>query len=181
MPALHGRLGLMLERQRRYREAVAAYTRAARLDTAGARWRARLGGVLERQGRFGDAEAALLEALRREPDRLDAHLILAMIYRRQGKWEDEARVYERAIGLKPGDAHLHADLGLALEAQGLLGPAEGQFRRAGFATFRGRGGWRAEGRTGNDAVIATGICRNDVHSRRIHENIGSVIREGGYR
>ena len=77
----------MLERQRRYREAVAAYTRAARLDTAGARWRARLGGVLERQGRFGDAEAALLEALRRETDRLDAHLSLAMIYRRQGKYD----------------------------------------------------------------------------------------------
>ena len=39
--ALHGRLGLMLERQRRYRDAVGAYTRAARLDATGGRWRAR--------------------------------------------------------------------------------------------------------------------------------------------
>jgi Flp pilus assembly protein TadD len=110
-PALHHSLGLLLARERRYGDAVAALGRAAELAPDDARYAYVYGVALNSTGRAGRALAVLTRAHDRHPGDAEILFALATISLERGD-RDAARAYARKlVEVAPEDPRARQILG----------------------------------------------------------------------
>jgi hypothetical protein len=100
LPYLHLRLGLLLERQGRLREAAVALTHAARLCHGGAVFHRHLARVLRRTGVLPMAYASARTAVALDGDRLESMVELAEIADALGHAEEAADARRQADELR---------------------------------------------------------------------------------
>ena len=129
-PEFHNNLGLVLQAQRKLREALAAHRRAIALAPDLREAHFNLGLALAALGRPADAVEAYRRALTLMPDYAELHYNLANALRESGKPAAAIESYRRAIALKPDYPDAFTNLGATLKAQGALGEAAAAFRRA---------------------------------------------------
>ncbi len=89
---------------RKEREALAAYVRAAESELLGAPPLLEAGRLLIRQQKYTEAEEALLDALEYEPLSFDGNRRLGMIYQHQKQFDEARRYFEAAIEAAGDDA-----------------------------------------------------------------------------
>ena len=121
---------------------------------------------LEADGKLLDAAASLRRGLAVSPDDVGCLHALGLLALRLEEPEEARVSFERVIELQPGFAPAHVALGQALEAAGLLPPAEARFNRAlelqpdnllaaaGLAGILGRRGEHAAARERAHQVLA---------------------------
>jgi len=102
----HYNLGLLLKRQNRPHEAVAAYRRALAADGADADIAYNLGNALVAAGDTAAAVHAFELALALRPDWAFAHLNLASALRDTQSWETAEDLFEKALALAPDDPEI---------------------------------------------------------------------------
>jgi tetratricopeptide (TPR) repeat protein len=122
--------GLELARQDRYREALAAFEQAIRLNPnhVGA-WLGK-GTVLALLGRYQEALAAFEQAIRLDPNDSDAWLAKGLALAELGRYQEALAAFEQAIRLNPNDAETWANKGLALGELGRHQEALAAFEQA---------------------------------------------------
>jgi len=112
--------GQRLVQQKRYEQAIQAYTQALALDRDNPVYKRGLATALYELGRLDEAEAYLVELARQDPSDGWANLMLARIYARRGRLDDAIAYYQRAIyGLWPQHPLQHR-LETRFELVGLL-------------------------------------------------------------
>jgi tetratricopeptide (TPR) repeat protein len=117
-------LGFILEGQKKFEQAMAAYRRAIELDPKNAEAHNNLGGVLAAKGLLGEAIAAYEEAIHLKPDYGCAYHNLGRALLAKGLVDDAIAACKEAVRLGPADhVNHHLDLGLALARKGLVGEA----------------------------------------------------------
>ncbi len=109
-------LGVVLQRQGRAGEALAAYQRA--VDTGYGAAFGNLGAALIQLGRVDDAVAALRSAVLRFPGLADAHYNLGMALFEAGRLGEAVAAYRQALVSKPGWPLALNNLGIALREGG---------------------------------------------------------------
>lgn len=109
--------GLLLFKQNRPAEAVAAYEHALRLDP---KYPAdyNLALALQHTGETARAEAAYLAAIRKIPDNPDAHYNLGLLRANEGRLEAALGNFAEASRLRPDDPDPIYNAGVALEQMG---------------------------------------------------------------
>ncbi len=107
-------LGEVLEKQRRWDEAVTAYRQAVRLDPDYAEAHGNLGAVLNLTNRLDEAVAACQTALRLKPDLASAQLHLGQIFLRKRQMDAAIQALRRAVDLAPDAFEGYVFLGQAL-------------------------------------------------------------------
>ncbi len=110
----HNNLGIALEEQGRWDEAVTCYRAALRLRPDYVEALSNLGGALKARGRLDEATSHLREALRLKPDCAEARNNLGVVLTAQGKWDEAAANLREAVRLKPNYAEAHNNLASAL-------------------------------------------------------------------
>ncbi len=126
----HGNLGNLFYKQGKYKEAVAHFTEALRLNPGYAEAHNNLGNVLYTQGKYDEAVAHFTEALRLNPSYADAHNNLATVLSRQGKYAEAEAHFADAIRLQPENVQAHYNLGLVFSQVGNYEAARAQFALA---------------------------------------------------
>ena len=129
-PDLHTAHGVILQRQGRLEEALAAYDRAVCLKPDYAKAYAGRGAIFFQQGRLEEALATYDQALRKEPDAAELHLNRGVVLQRQGRLEKALAAYDRAVCLKPDYAKAHAGRGAIRVQQGRLEEALAAYDQA---------------------------------------------------
>src|SRR5262249_21196804 len=113
-------LGKLLERQKRWHEAIGCYPAAGavrpHLGVA-------LSSVLPAIGEFGEAEAILRELTDRDSDNPELHFYYGDALYDQKKLVEAVAAYQKAIDLKPDFAGAYNNLGIALREQKKLAEA----------------------------------------------------------
>jgi tetratricopeptide (TPR) repeat protein len=126
----HYNLGVHLDGQGRWDEAIAHYRRALELKPDFAEAHYNWGVNLARQGRWADAIARYEHALRLKPDHAEAHVNWGVALAREGHWDAAIAHYARALELKPAFAAAHNNWGSALARQGRWREAAAHYREA---------------------------------------------------
>lgn len=137
MLALHPRygmgwmlLGMIMKKQARHAEALAAQLRAAELLPGDAGVQYNTGNTCLQQGRAGQAEQCYRRALAANPDYVQARFNLGLALQEQGKFADAETSYRETIASQPGFAPAHLNLGVVLNSQDRPAEAEASFRHA---------------------------------------------------
>ena len=123
-------LGLLLQQQRRFTEAVAAYRHATALRPDYAEAFCNLGVALADDGQRDEALAAYGAALTHRPGFAMAHCNLGVALKAAGRLDDAVASYHRAIALQPDYDFAFANLAAALLEQGKPEEAAIACRRA---------------------------------------------------
>jgi Flp pilus assembly protein TadD len=120
-------LGVALDHQGRFDEAVQHLVEAVRLKPDVAETHDNLGVALAHQGKLDEAVQHLVEAVRLKPDYAEAqnNLGLALMY--QGKLDEAVQHLVEAVRLNPDVAEAQNNLGVALAHQGKLDEAVQHF------------------------------------------------------
>jgi protein O-GlcNAc transferase len=133
------RLGQLLTRRSRFREAASVYAEGVELDPANATLRMNYGEALLDLDRPVDAVPQFREVLRRHPEHADAMASLGGALLRLDRPAEAAEILTRCARRLPGDAIVQELLGEALAGSGRRDPALARYRRAlelGRATRR---------------------------------------------
>jgi Flp pilus assembly protein TadD len=93
--------GLALFREKKYKEAASAFTRANRVDTGDAEIKENLGHSLLKAGDLAEAERALLSTLEIGPERASAWGSLGHIYAKRGKHREAVALLLTAYRYAP--------------------------------------------------------------------------------
>jgi len=112
------------------KDALRAFTQAARLLPNDVEAHANLGNALQRAGRPEDAVESCRRALKINPYYVNAHLNLGRALADLGQFEKAAMSYHDAIAIKPDHAEAHLQLGNMLLWLGRLHEAAESFRQA---------------------------------------------------
>lgn len=112
--AVHNNLGVALERNEQWDEAVAEYTRAITLDPKHAPAHAGLSNVLRKMGRLDEAIAAAREAIRLKNDLAGAHNSLGTALWEKRCLDEAISAFREAIRLNKDSPYAHNNLGNAL-------------------------------------------------------------------
>lgn len=126
---VHDNLGTVLLRQGRVADAAAHFNEALRIEPRNARAVAHLATVELASGRVEEGITGYERALALEPTFTDARNDLGLAYLRAGRADDAVRELRRAVAERP-EASMRFNLGLALERQGNLGAALGEYSEA---------------------------------------------------
>jgi len=126
----HGRLGIALLGQGRFREAEAACRQAIALDPGDATAHNTLGIALERQGRVVDAIASFRQAIAVRPELAEVHSNLGHVQYLHRDFAAAEAACRDAIALRPDYAGAYNNLGNALKAQDRLDEAVAAYRHA---------------------------------------------------
>jgi tetratricopeptide (TPR) repeat protein len=126
----HYNLGVHLDGQGRWDEAIAHYRRALEIKPDFAEAHYNWGVDLARQGRWDEAIARYEHALRRKPDHAEAHYNWGIALARQGQWDAAIAHYARALELRPTFAAAHNNWASALARQGRWREATAHYREA---------------------------------------------------
>ena len=148
---LHNVLGIALDGQQKFDEAINSYRKAASLQPTLPDIHFNLGIALANMGRLDEAAVAYRKAISIQPRFFEAHGNLGTILQKQGKLEEAVSSYRQAIRLNP-DALGHFNLATALRDQGKLEEAVESYRKA----------------------IAINAAYTDAHN-----NLGETLRDQG--
>ena len=117
---MHDNLGLTLQSQGRFDEAVTHHRHALRIDPEDPDTHFNLGQALISQGKLDEAITHFTEVIRTKPDFADAHRNLAYALGRQGKLDEAIPHFIKSLQIEPDNAEVHVNLGVALARQGKL-------------------------------------------------------------
>ena len=126
----YGNLGAALERQGRYKEAVAEYREALRIYPKNSDTHNNLASILDSLGDTNAALAEYQEAIRLDPKSIAPRDNLGTFFIETGRLDDAMKQYTEAARLEPKDAHPYYLMGKLLLREGRDGEAIQQFRRA---------------------------------------------------
>jgi tetratricopeptide (TPR) repeat protein len=123
-------LGVALDAQGRFDEAVGYYREAVRLNPVRYQVHNNLGNILDHLGRTDEALAEYREAVRLKPDLAFLHNGTGQMLAKLGRADEAAAEFTEAARLDPGYASPHLELGKLLLRQGRDLAAVDQFRLA---------------------------------------------------
>jgi tetratricopeptide (TPR) repeat protein len=123
----HYGMGIVLEGEGRFDEAITAYREAVRLFPGHARAHGCLGGVYLKQGRLDEAVRELTGAIRLDPKTSEDRISLGIALNRLGKEKDAVDQMLEAIRLEPDSAKAHYNLGRLYATTGQIDDAMVQF------------------------------------------------------
>jgi protein O-mannosyl-transferase len=126
----HLNLGVTLDKQGRYTEAIAEYREALRIDPKNAEAHSDLANLLDTAGKTNAALAEYQEAIRLDPKAVIAHDNFGTFFFELGRLDDAMQQYAEAARLDPKDAHPHYLMGKLLLREGRDSEAIPQFRQA---------------------------------------------------
>ncbi len=126
----HLNLGVFLEDNGRYDEAMAEFLRTVQIDPTLAQGQVNLGVGLQRIGRHEESVKAFREAVNLDPDMAAAQMNLGAYEARQGRWNEAERRYRLAIKSDPTLAMAHLNLGMVSERDGRLKQAMAAYHEA---------------------------------------------------
>jgi tetratricopeptide (TPR) repeat protein len=126
----HYNLGVHLDGQGRWDEAITHYRRALEIKPDFAEAHYNWGVDLARQGRWDEAVSRYDHALRLKPDHAEAHYNWGIALARQGQWDAAIAHYARALELRPTFAAAHNNWASALARQGRWREATAHYREA---------------------------------------------------
>ena len=126
----HNNLGVALQEQGKFADAIASYQQALRLKPDFAEVYSNLGNALKKQGKPEEAIIQYRQALRLKPDHPLVHFNLGFALQEQEKFDEAIIHYQQALRLKPDYAEACSNLGLALKEQGKVDEAIAHFQQA---------------------------------------------------
>jgi tetratricopeptide (TPR) repeat protein len=126
----HLNLGVALEKQRRYAEAIAEYRTALRIYPKSVDTHNNLANLLDNAGDTNAALSEYQEALRLDPKAVAPHNNLGTFYVEIGRLDDAMNEYAEAARLDPSDAHAYYLIGKVLLREGRDSEAIPQFQKA---------------------------------------------------
>jgi serine/threonine protein kinase/tetratricopeptide (TPR) repeat protein len=126
----HYNLGVVLQSERPFDEAIACYQRAIALDPKYAAAHNNLGLLYEEQNKLAEASTCYRNAIAADANSAMAHLNLGSLFQAQGNLSEAVACYHRALKIDPKSAAGHNNLGTALRAQHKLDEAVACFQSA---------------------------------------------------
>lgn len=126
----HNVLGVALEGQGKFQEAVASYRAALVIDPKIAEIHFNLGVVLANLGRLEEAVASYRKAVNLKPNLAVACFNLAIALQELGRLDEAIPNYRKTVALEPGFYEAHGNLGTVLQKQGKLEEAVTCYRKA---------------------------------------------------
>ncbi|HSH53998.1 MAG TPA: tetratricopeptide repeat protein [Methylotenera sp.] len=126
---LHNVLGIALDGQRKFEEAVISYRKALTLQPNMPDLHFNLGIALANLGRLEESAASYRKALAMQPRFFEALGNLGTVLQKQGKLEEAIASYRKALAIN-SDALGHFNLATALRDQGKLEEAVESYRKA---------------------------------------------------
>jgi tetratricopeptide (TPR) repeat protein len=127
---MHYTMGVALEMEGKYEEAINHLLEALRIKASFWRARYEMGVVLEKQGKLEEAVGHFSEALRYKPDYVTGYYALGSVRLRQEKLDEAIRHFSEALRLKPDYVEAHNTLAVALCGQGRIEEAMGHYSEA---------------------------------------------------
>ncbi len=116
--------GKVAQQKGRYEEAIADFSRAARMDPANPMvWRT-IGDAYQSAGREAEAIATYKKAIEVEPNAYQSYYFLGNFYLGRSQWREAEEMYRKTIAIAPGLASAQMNLGLGLKQQGKYAEAE---------------------------------------------------------
>ena len=129
-PHYHFNFGLVMEKEERWDDAIAAYQQACRLNPAYVEAMANLGNIYRRQRQWKDAITTFQQALTLKPQSPDLHNNLGVVYKEKGAPAQALDQYRKALALAPQHAEALNNMGVILQDQGKLAEAAQAFHKA---------------------------------------------------
>jgi len=111
-------LGVLLAKQNRTEEAIAAYREASRLNPFHADTYYNLGILLREQNQLNEAEVIFRRVLVIDPDYAEAYYYLGLSLAERGQLTSSEAILRTAIARIPNSADLYYSLAIVLEKQG---------------------------------------------------------------
>jgi len=129
-PHYHYNLALVLEKEERWEEAIAAYREAITINPQYVEALANLGNAYRRQRQWADAITTLQQALQLKPQSANIHNTLGVTYKEHGELKTALKHYQQALKLSPQHAEALNNMGVVLQDQGNLTDAAEAFQHA---------------------------------------------------
>ncbi|HUW18577.1 MAG TPA: tetratricopeptide repeat protein [Sedimentisphaerales bacterium] len=129
-PRGHDNLGVELQAQDRFEEAIFHHRRALEIKPDNVTAHTNLGAALKSQGKLEEAVAHHRQSLRLKPSYVNALVNLGVALSAQGKLNEAVGYYRRALEIKPDCAAAYTNLGNVLQSQGKLDEAISLYRHA---------------------------------------------------
>ncbi len=126
----HLNLGVTLERQNRYAEAIAEFHSALRIDPKSVDTLNNLANLLDESGDTNAALAEYQKAISLDPKAAAPRNNLGAFFVKTGRLDDAMKLYAEAMRLDPKDAHPYYLMGKLLLREGRDAEAIPQFRKA---------------------------------------------------
>lgn len=129
-PELYNELGNVLQRDRRFAEAIPHYETAIALQPETAYFYSNLGAALQQLGRYQASVNCYHRAIARHPDYADAYYNLGNLYRSQRHFIAAIHAYSHALALRPHHVDAYNNLGLCFYDQAQPQAAIQAYRQA---------------------------------------------------
>ena len=126
----HNLLGVALEGQGKFAEAVDCYRKTLQFEPRIAEIHFNLGAALAHLGNTSEAIASYQRAIQLNPNLAVAHYNLGLALQIQVKLDEAITSYRKAISLEPGFFEAYGSMGTALQAQGKLEEAIAAYRKS---------------------------------------------------
>lgn len=181
----HNLLGVALEGQGKFEEAVACYRKTLQIDPRLAEIHFNLGVALANLGKSDEAIASYKRAIALKPNLAVAHFNLGIALQSQGRLEEAIASYREAIQLEPGFYEAYGNMGTALQQQGKLDEAIAAYRKGLAIQPDPRGHFnlatalRDQGKL--DEAVASyknALAMNPNYSEA-YNNLGETLRDQG--
>jgi superkiller protein 3 len=126
----HNNLGSILQKQGKFEEATAHFSKAVEIKPDHVKAYNNLGVALQKQGRFEEAVYSLSQALKIKPDFAGTYNNLGTTLQRQARFEEATAHFSKAVQIEPDYAEAHNNWGIALSSQGKFAQAISHYSRA---------------------------------------------------
>jgi tetratricopeptide (TPR) repeat protein len=128
--SLHNMLGIELDAQGRFEEAVEHFREALKGEIDRDKILTNTGNSLLSQGKFDEAEEYFRQSLKISPYDPETITNMANMFCMQGKFDEAENYYHRALKIKPDYVPAHYNFGVALQMQGRTDEAIPHYRQA---------------------------------------------------
>jgi tetratricopeptide (TPR) repeat protein len=125
----HYNLGVALNANRQYDEAISSFRKAIELDPKSAVAYSNLARALHAKDQLDEAIACYEKAIALDPKDAVAHFNFGQVLEHKGLLDEAIASYKKAIEVKPSLAEAHCNLGSALKQQGRFSEALLAFKR----------------------------------------------------
>lgn len=181
----HNLLGVALEGQGKFAEAVDCYRKTLQIDSRIAEIHFNLGTSLSNLGRNEEAIASYRRAIQLKPNLAPAYFNLGIALQDLGKHEEAVAAYRKAVSLEPGFYDAYGSMGTVLQAQGKLDEAIAAYRKSlsiqpdPRTHFNLATALRDSGKL-NEAVVSyqNALAMNPNYSEA-YNNLGETLRDQG--